>query len=113
MDDTQVDVFELHNRIEILEAHKELLERDINRLKGKELHYDELLKLTKMGVLINLNDADRAAWIEDFNRTYEKGTHMELFEKVSKDNPMLQDAWKKFMVALRLCGLDNKENNDG
>lgn len=36
----------------------------------------------------------------------EKGKHMTIFHNAIRDNPVVADAWKRFMMALRLVGLD-------
>ncbi len=36
----------------------------------------------------------------------QRGKHLEIFEKANKENPIINDAWNKYLMALRLCGLD-------
>jgi len=36
----------------------------------------------------------------------ERGRHMEMFVELNKTNPLLNDAWNKYMLALRLVGFD-------
>jgi len=40
----------------------------------------------------------------------ERGTHLEIMEKANKENPMIADAWNRYMAALRLCGQDGSND---
>jgi hypothetical protein len=37
----------------------------------------------------------------------DRSKHLEIFEAANRANPMVNDAWNKYLMALRLCGFDN------
>jgi hypothetical protein len=43
---------------------------------------------------------------EEITRIHRKGLHMEILERAIQENPLMQDAWNKVMLTLRLCGYD-------
>ena len=100
---------ELANRVEVLEAHKVMLETNIDHYRARALELEALLKKTKLFDHLSQMEATSTfseADVVHVTTLIEKGAHMELFEEVSKENPILMDAWKRFMVTLRLTGMD-------
>lgn len=100
-------------QIEILEAKLEYAERTITRLTERDAMYQDLIKQSRLANLqADMSEEDRAKLITKVRDTYVKGQHMAVFESAIRDNELVADAWKKFMVALRLCGYDEVHDRD-
>ncbi len=94
-------------QIEILEAKLEMAERTISRYADRDAMYQDLIKQANLANLnSDMSEESRAKLIATVRDTYVKGKHMAVLEGAIKDNELVADAWKKFMVALRLTGYD-------
>lgn len=100
-------------QIEILEAKLEYAERTITRLQERDAMYQDLIKQSNLADLqSDMSEEGRAKLIAKVRDTYVKGQHMAVLEGAIKDNELVADAWKKFMVALRLCGFDDPNRSN-
>lgn len=107
----------LKQKIEIQEAHFDVLNKAINRYKERDEQFKKLMGL--------LNTADGKAKYttplpENSEETYSiladrfvelmtKGIHMEIIEQAIKTDESVSNSWKQFMVMLRMAGHDGSQ----
>lgn len=118
MEDVDLD------RIEALEQQVEILEIKL-AAEEKSRKYFERLYTTSVEVMNMFNlpetveewDEDSYSFItktpveaiERIKSTYVKGQHLELFERLIKENSIVEHGWNQFLVALRLSGYDDPQ----
>ena len=91
-------------------------EEQVTYHRGIARQSEDILRETGLAAWFSGKPEDVAEQIEEIKSRYTKGQHMEIFEAVIKENPMVAAAWDRFMVSLRLCGYDGTrqlgEDND-
>lgn len=67
--------------------------------------------MTEIGLV---NDDHSLMWdpedVKEVKKRIDRSKHLEIFEAANRANPMVNDAWNKYLMALRLCGFDNTNN---
>lgn len=98
-------ILQVENDYDLLKGKIETLEKELDRSREREKMARKMIdQIGKHGYLFgaHANDDQLFAAIGSLLRLVEKGKHMEILEEANKNNPMAADAWKKFMLCLRI-----------
>lgn len=106
----EIRIADLEYQVAKLEGRILALNDDVQYYQGIARQNDQILKETGLDVWFSGNPADVGNAIEKLKARYKHGEHMEMFEALNKEHPILNDAWNKYMMALRLIGLDGTNN---
>lgn len=111
----------LKDQLESADAKISALELDLKKTERDLEYYRRVARrltdtVQELGLRVWVGELDapqeyRIA-VEQAKSRIEKGKHMEVFQASNDANPMVNDAWKKYMMALRLCGFDEVEKPD-
>lgn len=77
-----------------------------NELRSLKQHRGILKDLMDAAGFINAIDRFGTVNAEQLRTAVDliqKGRHMDILVKANKEHPMVEDAWKRYMMALRLC----------
>lgn len=88
------------------------LQEDIKRRDARIANAGEMMAAAGLHVGDDgtKTNAEKVALIQERQI---QGYHMEILQKAIQENPMVADAWKRFMSALRLCGYDGTNQPGG
>lgn len=106
--------FEMRQRIEILEAKVEMVEKDRDRYKAKFEKYNDIFELAGIGnhlTYSNIGLPEITA--EGQNRIIElliKGKHMEILENAAKEDENVKQAFERLTLFIRLSGSKKPED---
>lgn len=88
------------------------LQQDVQYYRGIARQNEQVLKETGLDVWFSGNPDEVGDAITQITARFQRGEHMEMFEKLNKEHPILNSAWDKYMMALRLVGLDGTNDPD-
>ena len=95
-----------------LETRKKALETDLNYYRNVARNLSTALD--KMGVRVWVTQGDQNIFNSEIERIQEnmrKAKHMDILQSAIKADENVAEAWKKFMVTLRLCGFDSNDRD--
>lgn len=84
----------------LLEVKKDI-EAQLNRAK-------DILYILGLTVDLRKPPNEDREKVNQFCDQQLKGAHMLVFEQANREYPLANDAWNRYMAALRLCGLDGQ-----
>lgn len=110
--DLEFQVLDLESKLQHYRDTVDRLQTDISRRDAQISRAAALMSAAGLHIGDNgaQTDAEKVAKVQERQI---QGYHMEILQTAIQDNPMVADAWKRFMSALRLCGYDgsNDANN--
>lgn len=102
----EIRVAELEQSLVAAEERILAAQNDIQYYKGIARQQGQILKETGLEAWFSNNPEEIGETIQKIKDRYIRGEHMEMFERLNKEHPILNDAWNRYMMALRLIGLD-------
>lgn len=107
--DLEFQVLDLESKLQHYRDTVDRLQVDISRRDAQISRAASLMSAAGLHIGDNgtETDAEKVAKVQE---RQVQGYHMEILQSAIRDNPMVADAWKRFMSALRLCGYDGSND---
>lgn len=103
-------IVELEAELKAVSERLKSTQEDVQYYRGISQQYSSILNETGLNVWFSGNPDDVGDTIQKVKDRFIAGEHMEMFVRLNKEHPILNDAWSKYMMSLRLIGLDGTNN---
>lgn len=102
------------DKIASLELELKRVNRDLEYYRRVARKVTDSLNFLGISVWVGEGETplDHLAMLENARRRIDMGKHMEIIQAANEANPLVNDAWNKYLVALRLCGFDGTKDDD-